>query len=204
MLALEIISVTSNAILVLLLIFTLIYCLKLNRMIKFLQDTRSEFVDSINQFQDTVKQAEDTIPKLKESSRKICDDIQVRIDRGKYLVDDLSFMIEKTDKIADKMEHDINEARNPASKETSSATQNRTRNISKADRKQEGNLNSYRTREPQDDEVMEPEQNTKRNRKTPAANRSTTARKANVALSTNRSSRSRAEEELMQALRGAR
>lgn len=93
-----------NAIIIVLLAVTIGYCWLLNRRIKILQDSRSELALLLKHFDESTQRASDSIIALQTASRKIGENIQHRIDKANYLIDDLNYMIEKGNKIANQME----------------------------------------------------------------------------------------------------
>lgn len=90
-----------------LLLLTILYCRQLNRRIKVLQDSKSELAQLIRHFDESTERASSSIVALQSASKKIGETIQTRIEKANYLVDDLSFMIDKGSKLADVMEADL-------------------------------------------------------------------------------------------------
>lgn len=97
-------SSVINGLIVLLLSITIGYCYILNRRIKILQDSRGELAKLLKHFDNSTKRASDSIVSLQAASKNIGDTIQHRIDKANYLIDDLAYMIDKGDKLANKME----------------------------------------------------------------------------------------------------
>src|SRR6202034_3069232 len=75
-----------------------------NRRIKILQDIRGELAVLLRHFDESTQRASESIIALQTASKKIGENIQFRIDKANYLLDDLSFMIEKGNKLANQME----------------------------------------------------------------------------------------------------
>jgi len=109
-----IVNFLLNIIIVALLAVTIGYCWLLNRRIKILQDSRSELGVLLKHFDESTQRASESIIALQTASKKIGENIQFRIDKANYLLDDLSFMIEKGNKLANQMEAGlaVNRARN--------------------------------------------------------------------------------------------
>ncbi|MDE3016453.1 MAG: hypothetical protein KGI29_05980 [Pseudomonadota bacterium] len=105
-----------DILIVLLLAVTICYCWVLNRRIKVLQDSKSELAQLLGHFDESTQRASESIIALQTASKKIGENIQFRIDKANYLLDDLSYMIEKGNKLANQMEADIaiNRARSRA------------------------------------------------------------------------------------------
>jgi len=98
------ITMVINAVIIVLLAITIGYCWLLNRRIKVLQDSRGELAQLLKHFDESTQRASDSIVGLQAASKKIGENIQHRIDKANYLLDDLAFMIEKGHKIANQME----------------------------------------------------------------------------------------------------
>lgn len=93
-----------NLLLVGLLSATILYCYVLNRRIQTLQDSKSELATLLQQFDDSTVKASETIVAMQTASKKIGDNIQLRIDKANYLLDDLSFAIEKGTRLTNQIE----------------------------------------------------------------------------------------------------
>ena len=97
-------NLVINLLIAVLLVLTIGYCWLLNRRIKILQDSRSELALLLKHFDESTQRASESIIALQAASKKIGENIQFRIDKANYLMDDLSFMIEKGNKLANQME----------------------------------------------------------------------------------------------------
>lgn len=97
-------NLTLNVIMVALLVATIAYCWLLNRRIQVLQDSKSELAHLLRHFDESTQRASESIIALQTASKKIGENIQARIDKANFLLDDLSFMIEKGNKMANQME----------------------------------------------------------------------------------------------------
>jgi hypothetical protein len=93
-----------NLVIVGLLGATVVYCWILNRRIKILQDSKSELAQLLHHFDESTRRASESIVALQTASKKIGENIQHRIDKANFLLDDLAFMIEKGNKLANQME----------------------------------------------------------------------------------------------------
>jgi hypothetical protein len=93
----------------------IVYCIKLNKRIRVLQDSKSELAQLIQRFDESTQKATVSINEIHKASKKINENIQARLDKANFLADDLAFMIEKGTKLADRMEGDISGARGGAS-----------------------------------------------------------------------------------------
>ncbi|NBO19508.1 MAG: hypothetical protein EBV03_09860, partial [Proteobacteria bacterium] len=97
-------TMVINAIIIVLLVVTIGYCWLLNRRIKILQDSRGEMAQLLKHFDESTQRASESIIALQTASKKIGENIQQRMDKANYLIDDLTFMIEKGNKLANQME----------------------------------------------------------------------------------------------------
>lgn len=109
-----ILGLLLNFLIVGLLMATISYCWVLNRRIKILQDSKSELANLLKYFDESTTRASESIIALQTASKKIGENIQVRIDKVNYLMDDLAFMIEKGNNIANQLDANfaVNRARN--------------------------------------------------------------------------------------------
>lgn len=93
-----------DTVIIVLLALTISYCWLLNRRIKILQNSKSELAQLLKYFDEATQRASESIIALQTASKKIGENIQGRIEKANYVVDDLTFLIEKSNKIADQME----------------------------------------------------------------------------------------------------
>ena len=93
-----------NIMLVGLLAATIGYCWLLNRRIKILQDSKSELAGLLSQFDESTEKAAETIIAMQTASKKIGDNIQMRIDKANHLLDDLAYNIEKGTRLSSQIE----------------------------------------------------------------------------------------------------
>ncbi len=117
---LNILSLIANLMIVGLLMATISYCWVLNKRIKMFQDGKSELANLLKYFDESTSRASETIVALQSASKKIGETIQVRIDKANYLMDDLAFMMEKGNRLADQLEANlaVNRARSRVIAET--------------------------------------------------------------------------------------
>lgn len=116
-----ILNLLLNGLMALLLIVTTIYCWRLNKRIKVLQDSKSELSQIIRQFDESTQRATQSIGDIHEATARIAENIQHKIDKANYLADDLQFMIEKGGKIADRMEGGLSGNRSASAQPRTSA-----------------------------------------------------------------------------------
>src|ERR1700733_4725976 len=97
-------NLALNILIVALLVVTIGYCWLLNRRIRVLQDSKSELAQLLKHFDESTQRASESIIALQVASKKIGENIQFRIDKANYLMDDLSFMIDRGNKLTNQME----------------------------------------------------------------------------------------------------
>lgn len=102
-----ILNLLVNVIIVVLLVVTIGYCWVLNRRIRILQDSKGELAQLLKHFDESTQRASESIVALQTASKKIGETIQQRAEKAHFLLDDLSFMMEKAQTLATKMEADI-------------------------------------------------------------------------------------------------
>lgn len=93
-----------NIVIIGLLGVTIAYCYTLNRRIRILQDSKSELAQLLRHFDESTMRASESIIALQTASKKIGENIQQRIEKANYLVDDLAHMIERGNKIVNQLE----------------------------------------------------------------------------------------------------
>ncbi len=110
---LGVMSLLLNLLITGLLMATISYCWVLNRRIKILQDSKSELSSLLKYFDESTTRASETIIALQSASKKIGENIQVRIDKANFVMDDLNFMIDKGNRLADQLDANfaVNRAR---------------------------------------------------------------------------------------------
>lgn len=87
-----------------LLIVTISYCWKLNKRIRVLQDSKSDIAQLIQQFDELTERATLSIADIHQASKRIHENMQHKLDKANFLANDLSFMIEKGSKLAERMD----------------------------------------------------------------------------------------------------
>ncbi len=98
----QVLSVFMDAMMAGLLLATIVYCLKLNRRIKVLQDSKSELARIIREFDASTTRATQNINDIHAATTRISENIQMKIDKANYLANDLEMMIERGNKMMGK------------------------------------------------------------------------------------------------------
>jgi len=96
-----------NVVMAGLLLVTIGYCWVLNRRIKVLQDSKSELAQLLKHFDESTLRASESIIALQTASKKIGENIQTRIDKANYVLDDLSLAIDKGNKLNNQIEASV-------------------------------------------------------------------------------------------------
>ena len=99
-----VLSLFINGLMALLLLVTIIYCLRLNTRIRILQDSKSDLARIIREFDESTQRATQSIAEIHEATRRLSDNIQHKIDKANYLADDLQMLIERGGKLTGKSE----------------------------------------------------------------------------------------------------
>jgi Domain of unknown function (DUF6468) len=110
-----IIMLVLDSFVALLLAATIYYCTKLNNRVKQLQDSKSELAMLIQQFDESTRLATVSITEIQRASKKINENIEAKLQKANYLADDLSFMIERANKSADRIEQQLGNGRSATS-----------------------------------------------------------------------------------------
>ena len=98
-----------------LLIATIIYAVTLNRRLIELQESRSELEGLIRSFGEATARAEAGIKAMKRTAAETGEALQKNLERGKALRDELQFMIEAADALAQRLAEAPTAARGPVS-----------------------------------------------------------------------------------------
>lgn len=94
-----------------LLIPTIIYAYKLNKNLSLLRQNQSSLSQLIASLNEATYKAENSIPKLKSVTEHSSEGLKEVIDSAKTLKDDLSFINERADNLADRLENVIHDSR---------------------------------------------------------------------------------------------
>ena len=103
-----------------LLLAVILYCGRLNRNIRVLQDSKSEMAKLFSEFDQSIEAAQESVRELKEATRKSENILREKLETANSIADDLAFMIERGNKTADQIEAGLKGGRN-AAKETPTA-----------------------------------------------------------------------------------
>jgi hypothetical protein len=94
-----------------LLVATIGYAIALNNRLGSLRRNRSDLAKTIVAFNEATLRAETAIPKLRRAAEEAGGALQERVEKAQSLRDDLAFMIERADTMANRLENAVRSAR---------------------------------------------------------------------------------------------
>jgi hypothetical protein len=94
-----------------LLAVTIIYAWVLNQRLSQLRRNRDDLAKVVSSFNEATARAEAGIPKLRKAAEETGLALQERVEKAQSLRDDLAFMIERADAMADRLEQAVRVAR---------------------------------------------------------------------------------------------
>lgn len=94
-----------------LLVATIGYAVMLNSRLTALRKNRDDLAKIIISFNDATVRAEASIPKLRKAAEDAGATLQERVEKAQSLRDDLAFMIERADTMANRLENSVRTAR---------------------------------------------------------------------------------------------
>lgn len=101
-----------DVVVALLLAATIGYAVVLNRRLTALRQNRDELAKLIANFNEATVRAESSIPKLRKAADDAGQGLLDRVEKAQTLRDDLAFMIERADSMANRLESSVRVARN--------------------------------------------------------------------------------------------
>lgn len=104
-------SMLLDVVIVALLVPTIVYAVILNRKLEGLRRNRDELAKMIAAFQEATVRAEAGIPKMKKAVEEVGATLRDSMERAQTLRDDLAFMSERADSMANRLEAHLREAR---------------------------------------------------------------------------------------------
>ena len=105
------IQVFFDIIVILLLGATIGFASVLNHKLNIIKKSKKELMGLINDFNIATSRAEASIPKFKQTIDINSQNLKEQIEKAQVLRDDLSFMIERSETIAERLEEDLKIAR---------------------------------------------------------------------------------------------
>lgn len=132
-----------NIVIIALLIPTIIYAYRLNKNLTILRQNQSSLSKLIQSLNEATFKAENSIPKLKSATQSTSGELKEVVDSAKTLKDDLTFINERADNLADRLENVIHNGRKI--KETAAPAAAETPRAQTADRETEELISSARS-----------------------------------------------------------
>lgn len=111
-----------NLIIITLLIPTIIYAYRLNHSLKILRENQNSLAQLVNALNEATFKAENSIPKLKSVTEHSSEGLKEVVDCAKELKDDLLFINERADNLADRLENAISTSRTEVKSEKEKAS----------------------------------------------------------------------------------
>jgi hypothetical protein len=104
-------KVALDIVVSLLMIATIGYAVMLNNRLAALRKNRDDLAKVIINFNEATVRAESSIPKLRKAAEDSGSALQERVEKAQSLRDDLAFMIERADTMANRLENAVRSAR---------------------------------------------------------------------------------------------
>jgi hypothetical protein len=104
-------KIVLDLIVSILLIATIGYAVMLNQRLTQLRKNRDDLAKIIVSFNEATVRAESSIPKLRKAAEDAGHTLQERVEKAQSLRDDLAFMIERADTMANRLENGVRSAR---------------------------------------------------------------------------------------------
>ncbi|MBE6452030.1 MAG: hypothetical protein E7012_00875 [Alphaproteobacteria bacterium] len=100
-----------NLIIIALLVPTILYAYRLNHSLKMLRQNQNSLAQLVNALNEATFKAENSIPKIKSVTEHSSEGLKEVVDSAKELKDDLLFINERADTLADRLENVISTGR---------------------------------------------------------------------------------------------
>ncbi len=127
-----------NLVIIGLLIPTIIFAYRLNKNLSILRQNQKSLSQLVQSLNEATFKAENSIPKLKSVTEHSSEGLKEVVDSAKTLKDDLTFINERADNLADRLEVMIKDGRNIREEKT----QNKTSGILSAKKTSANKTNS--------------------------------------------------------------
>jgi hypothetical protein len=100
-----------DGLIVILLIATIVYAVILNQKLNLLRKNKDDLSRMIANFNEATVRAESSIPRLRKAADEARQALQEKVEKAQQLRDDLAFMIERGDSMANRLESSVRMAR---------------------------------------------------------------------------------------------
>ena len=102
----------TDIVIIALLIPTIIYAYSLNKSLNILRQNQKSLAQLVSALNEATFKAENSIPKLKSVTEHSSEGLKEVVDNAKELKNDLLFINERADSLADRLENVISSSRN--------------------------------------------------------------------------------------------
>lgn len=102
----------TDIVIIALLIPTIIYAYRLNKSLSILRQNQKSLAQLVSALNEATFKAENSIPKLKSVTEHSSEGLKEVVDNAKELKNDLLFINERADSLADRLESVISSSRN--------------------------------------------------------------------------------------------
>ena len=100
-----------NLLIIVLLVPTIIYAYKLNKNLTILRENQNSLARLVASLNEATTKAENSIPKLRNATEISSQNLKDVVDNAQTLKDDLSFINERADNLAERLENVIHDGR---------------------------------------------------------------------------------------------
>ena len=118
----------TDIVIIALLIPTIIYAYSLNKSLNILRQNQKSLAQLVSALNEATFKAENSIPKLKSVTEHSSEGLKEVVDNAKELKNDLLFINERADSLADRLENVISSSRNIENQASNSAEANKNVN----------------------------------------------------------------------------
>lgn len=94
-----------------LLVVMIVYAVRLNRRLTTLQSDKEEFEQLLSSFTESTDRAEASVTRLRTNAAETATALQTNVTKAQSLNDDLTFMIDRAEELANRLESAIGAAR---------------------------------------------------------------------------------------------
>ena len=113
-----------DIVIIALLIPTIVYAYNLNKSLNMLRQNQKSLAQLVSALNEATFKAESSIPKLKSVTEHSSEGLKEVVDNAKELKNDLLFINERADSLADRLENVISSSRNIENKTAKNAKDN--------------------------------------------------------------------------------
>ncbi|MBM3601407.1 MAG: hypothetical protein FJX35_24690 [Alphaproteobacteria bacterium] len=104
-------SIAVELVVIVLLAVTIAYAVVINRRLGILRDTKAEMEKVLLSLDDSIKRAESSVKNLKSTAEQQMKVMQQPIQRAEAMRDELAFIVKRADELADRLTNSISASR---------------------------------------------------------------------------------------------